>query len=265
MALLLCASAAIAGVGPIDAAVSSDPVEATQSAALFVGIREFPDDSSIAEVRYAVDDAIDLAFAFSLDASTRLVDPKQVVLALSGEPQKPQSSERLKVLIANGALTTTARTTDIMKLLESQARRVGPQGALIATFATHGINEDGAQYLFAADSLLVHRAPSLSEGTIRDIVAQTGVARSLILIDACRQRLTRNSRAVEADPRSRAVLLRELGEISGQVVFAAAASGKFAYDDDVRQNGVFTSRVIDGLHCEARADARGFITVDALA
>lgn len=39
----------------------------SQSAALFVGIRRFPDDTTIAEVHYAVDDAVDLATVFALD------------------------------------------------------------------------------------------------------------------------------------------------------------------------------------------------------
>src|SRR5258708_4594744 len=38
-----------------------------QSAGLFVGVRRFANDSELAEVRYAVDDAADLAFTLALD------------------------------------------------------------------------------------------------------------------------------------------------------------------------------------------------------
>jgi hypothetical protein len=59
-------------------------------------------------------------------------------------------------------------------------------------------------------------------------------------------------------------MMRKLADIDGTVVFAAAAAGNYAYDDDVRRNGVFTAAVIDGLQCQAPTDATGFVTVDTL-
>jgi hypothetical protein len=56
-----------------------------------------------------------------------------------------------------------------------------------------------------------------------------------------------------------------MANVDGQVVLSAAAAGQYAYDDDDRRNGVFTAAVIDGLHCAASTDARGFITADTLA
>jgi hypothetical protein len=52
--------------------------------------------------------------------------------------------------------------------------------------------------------------------------------------------------------------------VHGQVVLSAAAAGQYAYDDEVRRNGVFTAALIDGLRCQAAVDARGIITVDSL-
>ena len=56
-----------------------------------------------------------------------------------------------------------------------------------------------------------------------------------------------------------------MSHVDGQVVFYAAAAGKYAYDDDEKQNGVFTTAVIEVLRCKAATDERGLITVETLA
>ena len=89
--------------------------------------------------------------------------------------------------------------------------------------------------------------------------------RALVLIDACRERLTKDIRAGSASPRSAAARLFEnLGAIRGQVVLSAATAGSYAYDDDARGNGVFTAAVMDALQCAAATDPRGFVTAETL-
>lgn len=258
------------GVRPIagaDARRDSDVAgvfDPADSAALFVGVREFTYDKTLTEVRYAVDDAIDLAFVLAIDRKPRLVEPQRVILALSGDPQKPRSQRNLEALIAAGAVVQPAGHSDVLTLLERQSQVVGPDGILIVAFATHGISVDGAQYLLTASSLLKHRETTVSEMKVREIASRSDAGRSLILLDACRQRLTSDTRDGEPDPLSAAALLRAMAGISGQVVFSAAAADEYAYDDDVRRNGVFTAAFIDGLRCGAPTDADGFVTVDTL-
>jgi len=257
---------AAAGTDPRPRAGEAPAFQRVQSAALFVGVQRFTHDTSLTEVRYAVDDAVDLAFVLALDERVRLVDPGRVVLALSGEPQKKESKQNLNALIAAGATRTAATQSDILVQLEEQARAAGPNGALIVAFATHGVNQEGTHYLLTASSMLRHpRETSLSENTVRDIASRSEAARSLILLDACRQRLTSDSRGGEPDPRSAATLIRRMADVTGQVVLSAAAAGEYAYDDDERHNGVFTAAVVDGLRCQAATDEHGFITVETLA
>jgi uncharacterized caspase-like protein len=135
---------------------------------------------------------------------------------------------------------------------------------LVVSFATHGVTDRGVQLLIAADSLLRRSGTKIPDTELHEIVARAGVQRALILLDACRQRLTRDARAGDADPRSAAGLLQALAESSGRVVFSAAAEGQYAYDDDALRNGVFTAAVIDGLRCSAPVNDRGFVTVDSL-
>jgi len=240
-------------------------IDPMKSAALFVGVRTFTDDLSLTQVPYAVDDAVDLAFELTMNPQRILVAPQRVVLALSGEPQKEESQEKLRQLLASGASRSAAGHSDILKQLDLQSRAVEPNGIFIAAFATHGVSEDGTQYLLTASSLLAHyQQTSLTDIGIRDIVTRNGVPRSLIFIDACRERLTKDKRSGELDPRSMAKVLRAMSGVNGQAVISAAAVGGYAYDDEVRRNGVFTENVIDGLHCGASRNAAGFITVDTL-
>jgi hypothetical protein len=259
---LLCANAG-AGVGRWNDVKEAKTIDPKKSAALFVGVRDFPWDKTLASVPYAVDDAVDLAYELTMQQHPFLVDPQRVVLALSGTPQKTESQEKLKKLLAAGAERHNATTEDIIDLLESQSRSVGLDGILIAAFATHGVSDDGIQYLLTASSTLGHyHSNGLTDSGIRDIVSR--VPRSLIFIDACRERLLKDRRSGDVDPRSVAAFVHVFNKITGQVVFSAAPGGGYAYDDEERRNGVFTATVIEGLHCGARANASGFITVDAL-
>jgi hypothetical protein len=261
---LLCTSAG-AGVGRWNE-VQPRTIDPKTSAALFVGVRDFPYDSTLATVPYAVDDAVDLAYEFTMEQSPALVVPARVILALSGEPQKDESQEKLKKLLAAGAKRTPAAQSDILNSLESQSKSVESNGLLIVAFATHGVSDEGTQYLLTASSLLGHyHRTALTDAEIRETISRNGVPRSVIFIDACRERLLKDRRSGEIDPRSVAAAFgRAFSKITGQVVFSAAPGGGYAYDDEERRNGVFTAMVIDGLRCGARANASGFITVNAL-
>lgn len=245
--------------------LSADTFDRNESAALFVGVRLFPYDTTLATVRYAVDDAVDLAFVLALDERVRIVEAGRVILALSGEPQKPESQRNLKRLVAAGAQVRAAGQVDIFTALDEQARAAGKHGVLVVSFAGHGLSVDGTQYLLTATSVLQHRETAVSESKIRDIASKSAAGRTLILVDACRERLRDDQRNGDPDPRSAAPLMQAMAETRGQVVLSAAAAGQYAYDDDARRNGVFTAAVIDGLQCEAATDEHGLITVDTLA
>lgn len=251
-------------LSPDEAPAAVETFDPKQSAALFVGVRRFPYDRTLAEVRYAVDDAVDLAFLLALDERVKLVDPAHVVLALSGDPEKPESRRELERLVAAGAQLRSASGPDILNALDEQSRAAGKSGVFVLAFATHGFSRNGTQYLLTATSILRHQEGAISESEIRDIASQSDASRSLILVDACRERLT-EQRGGEPNALSAAPLLQAMDGVRGQVVLSAAAAGQYAYDDDERRNGVFTEAVLDGLRCQASADARGLITVDLLA
>jgi hypothetical protein len=233
-----------------------------QSAALFVGVRYF-DDRSVVPVRYAIDDAVDLAWVFALDPRIALVPPQRVVLALSGAPSKESSQRHLRELREAGAITTKAEQSNIVRLLRRQAALAGPNGLLVVSFATHGFSREGTPYVLASSSLLQRDDTALSTASILDIIGTSPARRSLVFLDACRERVTRGERSRWSRLLSVAPLLRAMARVEGQAVFYAAAAGKNSYDDPERRNGVFTAAVVDGLQCGAAKQR--FVTAETLA
>lgn len=250
--------------GPLPAARLPEPpaFDPTQSAALFVGISEFTDDRTW-PIPYAVDDAVDLAYTFALGRRVRLVTPERVVLALSGHPRKQESRWRLAELKRAGAQTRNADQSDILAALESQASAAGKGGILIVALATHGFNHHGVPYVLGRSSIFRFPETALSTPSLLELAASSPARRSLILFDACRERIEKGTRAGTADERTAAPLLRRMRNVNGQVVLYAAAAGGYSHDDPKRENGVFTRAILDGLDCQASKDD-GVITVENL-
>jgi hypothetical protein len=224
------------------------------SAGLFVGVRTF-DGGSIAEVPYAVDDAVDLAYMFAIDHHVRLVAPQRVVLALSGRPVKTESQHHLLELERAGAKVRSADQREIVSLLEQQAALAGRSGLLILSIATHGVVRQGIPHVLSASAV------PLSMAALLDVIADHEVPRSLIFVDACRVRIGRDGRGVNANALAIAPLFRRMPRIHGQVMLSAVGS---AYDDPRHCNGVFTKAVIDGLGCKATSP-RDQVTAETLA
>lgn len=230
-----------------------------QSAALFVGVREFAAAPSLTGVRYTVDDAVDLAYAFALERRVSLVDPRRVALALTGEPRKLASQERLKKLRAAGAIVWPATLDSVRRLLDRQAKAAGVDGLLILGFASHGFSRDGVPYVLTSTSRHEDTVSSLSAAKVFDIASTSSAQRSLIFIDACRDRSAGKRGVLPQGP-----VAQYMKGAIGQVVFYAAAPGNVAYEDEVAKNGVFTKAVIAGLlECGPRT-VRGLVTVEKL-
>src|SRR5687767_11452605 len=55
-----------------------------ESAGVFIGVEKFSHDFSLADVRYAVNDAVDLAYALAIERG--LLPANRVLLLLAGDP-----------------------------------------------------------------------------------------------------------------------------------------------------------------------------------
>ncbi|MCP4662054.1 MAG: SUMF1/EgtB/PvdO family nonheme iron enzyme [bacterium] len=239
-----------------------DPVD---SAGLFVGIRHFADER-FAEVPFAVDDAVDLAHLLALDIE--LIAVEKVVLALSGEPRKEESKAWLRGLLAAGAVREGTRQAEIYDLLDKRGKATGRKGLFVVSLATHGFSDQGSDFLVASDSLhrrIIRTGIAIDE--VFDDVARATASSRVVLLDACRERLSAATRAGGADAAS--AMSQSFADAiegaGGLVVLSGTTFGGYSYDDHERGNGVFTAAVIDGLRGGAPADERSLITVRSLA
>lgn len=234
-----------------------------ESAALVAGVRTFA-ESELNHIRYTVDDAVDLAYTMAFDRKVQLVLPENVVLLISGPPVKPASQQRL-TLLKNSQASIIYRVdrATIEAQLAQQVERTGDAGLLILFFASHGFTSDGTGYVLASDSSFGVPRSALSLAKIHDAAAAR--PRSLIFVDACRERIPAGSRGPKHDAGGAAPLIERMKPVEGQAFFYAAAPNQWAFEDPKKRNGVFTSAVIDALETCNAPKNRGFITVETLA
>ncbi|HVF59370.1 MAG TPA: caspase family protein [Thermoanaerobaculia bacterium] len=224
------------------------------SAGIFIGVEQFSYDFSLADVRFATNDAVDLAYSLSIER--RLLEPKRVLLLLAGEPG-PAAQARLAALTSAGATRLEATQAYIYSLVKQQAESVREGGVLVVFIATHGFAEGPEHLLMAGDSILDFRTGITTEKLLLAMQSELGGQR-LLLIDACREELKkpshRGSRAGEKPDRRSAMRNELLNTMAarGYTVFSAASPGGFAYPEGVANldgNGYFTKSIVDGLEC----------------
>lgn len=234
------------------------------SAGLFIGVREF-EDPELPQVQFAVDDAVDLAHLFSLELG--LIDPVKTVVLLAGEPQKPESRQRLAALEAAGSARGLPSSYWIFHFIYGLGQQTAEQGLFVASFATHGLTDQG-RALLAVSGTLRRRAihTGLPLDLVLDDLSKSRAARRLLIMDACRRSFDKSTREGEdwRGPIGEA-FSAALRQAQGCAILAGASQGGYSYDDFDRQNGVFTGALIDGLRGGAEGDSEALIRLDGLA
>lgn len=236
-----------------------------ESLGIFVGVRRFSPDSNLAEIRWAVDDAIDLAYLFSLELG--LISTTRVHLLLAGEPEKDPTRLRKRQLEASGASIEVATFENLRDAIHRKTSMAGPRGMLVISIATHGYSHNSFHHLMAADNKLEHLDKDGATLTAQSIIDQvtstdTQTRRSVLLLDACQARYKARGR----DPHSAVSenLIEAMKNVHGEIVISAARIGGFAFEDGYA-NGVFSGAIFDGLsRCAAPTDARKFVTIETL-
>jgi len=258
-------------------ATTLPPFDRDQSAGLFVGVNSFShglcdgcaeNEKKIADLRFDVDDAIDLAYRFSVQLG--LIPPHKVRLLLAGQPWKEISRLRLDELARSGAIVIwQASKADILSCLSHLVgQHSGRSGLLVVSVASHGIIAKGDDYILGSDAVYEFLPETgLRTATLLDITSRAPSARRLILIDACREKITEDARGTGPDPQTASSKQRSLliGQTEGLAVIVAARTGAWSYDDDRQKNGVFTRALLDSLQCEPCSDRDQEITVSTLA
>ena len=157
LALLLAATDCTdqRGVTPTGSEVKDEhialgPIDWDQSAGVFIGVETFHSDDPPLAVRYAADDATDLAYLFANEL--RLLPPSHTVLMLSGQPNKERSRQRLRELQRDThVILDDVDAKRIGDAIAEQAPHVGANGVLVLSIATHGYTKEGQHVLLTAD------------------------------------------------------------------------------------------------------------------
>jgi caspase domain-containing protein len=248
-----------------------------QSAGFFVGVNSFSlglcdacrvSEKKIIDLSYAVDDAIDLAYRFSIQLG--LLPASEVRLLLSGQPYKEISRLRLDELGRAGAtvIWQANKATVLSCLTHLLRQHAGKGGLLVVSISSHGTLDRGEHYILGSDAIHDFLPDtSLRTATLFELTASAPSSRRLILIDACRDKLIEDGRGLGNDPQTAipAQLVSAIGKTEGEAILLAARTGGWAFEDPEKWNGVFTRALLDSLKCEPCSDRDGMITVSTLA
>lgn len=207
---------------------------------------------------YATDDAVDLAYLFAIELE--LIEPNRVTIALSSQPSKPSSRNKLQDIIRRGARLTDARMETISQHLAAYKGYTLPDGALIAAVFAPVTGAQSAA-LVCQDSQADKPATYLSLSLLKSSIAESKYPRSFLLLDTLRRsedattpliNLPRSSLNTSLSSNTVAVLL-PIDVIKG-------------LDIDARQkNGSTTIDILNALKDATSTDARGVMTVAELA
>lgn len=256
--LVIFATVHCGGIAP---AAAGKVLLPEQSAGVFIGVEKFSHDYSLTNVSFAADDAIDLAYALSIERG--LLPPNRVLLLLAGEPTKEDSRTRLKELNEKKAVQRSAKQADIYSLVEQQSKLVGKDGILVVSIATHGFSDDTGHLLMAEDSIFKFRTGVTAEKLLK--ATQDGVGVKLLFVDACREDLLKPSQRgnVRGPDMRSAMRIERVGALaarSGYIVFSAASDGEFAKSG--HGNGFFTGAVVAGLQCAQSKGIKTFLQME---
>ncbi len=217
---------------------------------LAVGVETY-EDKSITPLKFAVADARAVADVF-----------RSAGLAL----------ELVTVLTSDQTEAASRPTRDrLIAALQAVRDQADEQDRLVFFFAGHGVEQDGKQYLYTADTrpdLLAETA--LPMALVSKALEGIRAKQVLFIVDACRNdpRAARgDADAVLTDGLARG-LRPKLGEVGGQgpqvAVLLSCEVGQRAWEDPTAGHGLFTSALLKALQGQA-ADPDGMVRLQPVA
>jgi|GEM_PF-2668717 len=133
---------------------SFEPVTTQPSggnAGLFVGINQFGTQSGLTPLRFAVHDAIELAYAFVVQL--RLIPAENCWLLIEGQPTAAPVQQHLTELKRlNVHVQDSARKSEILDAFAAVVERAQQKtDLLICCFSSHGFQQATGSYIMPAD------------------------------------------------------------------------------------------------------------------
>lgn len=219
----------------------SDRFLAERKVAIVVGISDYPPESGFPKLQYAAKDAEDLAAALT------------------------RQGYQTQLLTNQHAMKTSIRRAlqQAHDVLNQGAGSENGQGTILFMFSGHGGQKGTGlgvrQYLVTFDSSSDDPEPGYPLKEIAQALNDSGAARKMMFIDACRDLTGTSSK--DAPILSS---FRELMQAQGLKILFSTAPGRQSFEDSRSQNGFFTHYLLEGLSGKA-AKSDGLITFDSLA
>jgi hypothetical protein len=217
------------------------PFLGEKKVAIVIGISDYPSESGFPKLQYAAKDAQDLASALEKHGYTTHLLTDQHAMKSSIQAALQQAQDQLN------------------------QDRVGSklQGTILFAFSGHGGQKDtGAnakQYLVTYDSNARGGDFGYPLKEIAEALNNSGAARKMMFIDACRDLTASSSKGIPA-----LSSFRDLRQAQGIKTFFSTAPGAQSYENEEAHNGYFTHYLLQGLSGKA-ATPDGLITFDSLA
>jgi uncharacterized caspase-like protein len=218
-----------------------EPFLAEKKIAVVVGISDYPAESGFPKLEYAAKDAQDLAAALQKQGyQTQLLTDYS---ALRNSIHK--ALEHARDVLNQGRIDDKEH------------------GTLLFAFSGHGGQKGSGlgsgQYLVTYDSASDDTEPGYPLKEIIKLLTESGAARRMMFIDACRDStgsLNKGAPVLSS--------FREYLQAEGMKIFYSTAPGTPSFEDKESHNGYFTHYLLEGLSGKA-ATPDGLVTFDSLA
>lgn len=231
----------------------------SENAGLFVGINDFTRDPEIRPLRFAVHDAIELAYLFVVEL--KLIPARNCVLAISGKPSNKVVEQHLATLKQMGVREVGATKSDVLAECFTLSRTARKKSdLLVASFSSHGFDDKRIAYVMPSDGFRALLDESgIKLNSVEEQMKKSAAGHRLLLVDACQERLGADARAV--GDRGRAMspdFVEMLRNPTGQAKLASCSVNEFSYEHSQLGgvgHGLFSYAVLEALRGGATPDA----------
>ncbi|MFO0819464.1 MAG: SUMF1/EgtB/PvdO family nonheme iron enzyme [Pirellulales bacterium] len=256
----------------LDRDVLFEPIDAAPrhgSAGLFIGVNDFPKDTRLTRLQFAVNDAIEQAYLFVFEL--KLIPAQNCLVLLSGESNSPAVQKHLEQLRSAGATVSSAERAEILVQLEA-ARGKGQQATdlLVCSVSSHGFIDGRIPYVMPSDGLKNRlQLTAVSLDTIEGDLEQSRAGHRLLFVDACQERIpARTVRSMPAVGKGMDAAFREaFAKPTGQYKLASCSPTEQSYENPGLGNvghGLFTHALLEALRGGAPSDDKNLVRLSAV-
>jgi len=220
---------------------AAEPFLADKKVAIVVGISDYPAESGFPKLEFAAKDAQDLVGALQKQGyETQLLTDQHA--------------------LRNSIHKALEHARDVLNQGRADDKE---HGTILFAFSGHGGQKGtglgSGQYLVTYDSAADDAEPGYALKEIIKLLTDSGAARRMMFIDACRDSTGSLSKGAPV-----LSSFRELQQAEGMKIFFSTAPGTQSFEDKESHNGYFTHYLLEGLSGKA-ATPDGLVTFDSLA